>query len=269
MGHICRAIKGPLVVAGAHLRVQFLTLSTYRIALLSQIVEPVVKAFILSFLLRAIYSSAPDKVLPVPITSAISYVALAAFLGVFVGFNNAASMAERVISGDVVFDLLRPWSWFGLRLGEYIGTRLPSVLWPFLAFIGLTLSIGAGLVWSQYLVLLLLLPGVFILEFGLSFNIGTATLWTQNSWGLGLSFAWLQQLFTGLLVPLILLPDSLSRFAYLTPFPYLVDGPIRVILGLEDAASILFGQISWSLGLMILGSFLHLAAMRKLRVNGG
>ncbi len=269
MGVLRTALRGPFVVAGAHLRVRILTLSAYRLVLLSQLAEPITRASILSFLLRAIYSPAAERVLPVPMTRAVSYVALAAFLGVFAGFNNAASMAERVKSGDVVFDLLRPWSWFGLTLGEYMGTRLPFALWPFLALLGLTLGLGLGLAWSQYLTLLLLLPGVFILEFSLSFNIGTATLWTQNSWGLGLSFAWLQQLFSGLLVPIILLPESLGRVAYLTPFPYLVDAPVRAVLGLADIPGVLLGQAAWAAALMTIGAFLHLAAISKLRVNGG
>ena len=259
-------------ISKAYLRANLLKSTRHWVTLISELVYPIVKALILIFLLQAVFrSAAAEQHLPVSLDQIVQYIAVAAFLNTMIGFNNAFQIADRVKSGDVVFDLLRPWSWVSMMFGEYLGTRLAKVLFPIAAFLAISVGLGIVLPPTSYLQLLAMIPGVILLDFCLTLNIGIATLWTQNTWGLGLAFGWIQMLFSGAMVPLILLPERLKTIAYLTPFPHLIDAPVSVALGLETLTlgRAVQNQLLWSVALLGLGLILYGAIMKSLKVNGG
>jgi ABC-2 type transport system permease protein len=258
-----------LSISKAYLRARLLESTRHWLTLISGLFYPMVKALILIFLLQAVFHSAAGQQLPVSLNQVMQYIALATLLNTIIGFNNAFQIAERVKSGNVVFDLLRPWPWVSMMFGEYLGAKLAAVLFPIAAFLAISVGLGITLPLASYLQLLAMIPGIMLLDFCLTFIIGIATLWTQNTWGLGLAFGWIQMLFSGAMVPLILLPERLKAIAYWTPFPYLIDAPVSVALGLETLGRTVQNQLLWSGALLCLGLILYRAIIKSLKVNGG
>lgn len=256
-----------LKLTGAHIRVRLLTLFSHWVTLLGELIQPALRALILVLLLGVVLSQ--NQGARVPISYVKQYVSLAAFFVVFLGFNNGAAIAERVKSGDIVYDLVRPRSWFVQLLSQYLGERVASSVLPLVAFAVISRALGLEMGVSALLRLLATLPMVLLLEFSLTLNIGIATLWTQNSWGLGLAFGWVQNLLSGILVPLFVMPSRWTVAAYRTPFPLLVDAPIRVVTGAFSIHDLYVQQSIWVAGLFALAGLLYRVAVRRLSINGG
>ena len=252
----------------AHIRVIVQTAFRHWVTLVTETLYPVVKVAVLIFLLRYVYQSA-DHALPINPADAIKYAIQAGFLSSILGFNNAYVIADRVKSGRVVFDFLRPVSWFTLMLSEYYGTRVSGALLPALAFAVITCVGHVGFTIAENVRLLLLTPAVLLLDFLISLNVGIVAFWTQNAWGLGLSLAWVQRLLSGIVVPLVLVPPHLQDIAYATPFPSLVDAPIRASLGLKATGWAFTKQICWCVLLALLAAALYRKAVAHIRINGG
>ena len=264
------ALSGEARLAVAFFRAATLRRLDHWVTLLGELMYPVLKALIMVWLLKGVYRTAwAGAPAAMPFETVVQYVGLAAFAGAFVGFNNAFMVADRVKSGDIVFDLVRPRSWFSSLFAEYSGSRLAAALWPAAAFTVISLGLRLGLPWQAYGRLVLLLPFMALLEFAISLNIGIATLWSQNAWGLGLAFTWARQLLSGTLVPLPLLPGSLQVAFYASPFPWLVDAPIRAVLGSTGMSQAITGLSVWTVGLLALATPLYRIASKRLRVNGG
>ncbi|MDE6814622.1 MAG: ABC-2 family transporter protein, partial [Lachnospiraceae bacterium] len=72
--------------------------------------------------------------------------------------------------------------------------------------------------------------------------------------------------FSGALIPVSLFPGWLAGLTYMTPFPYMVQIPVAVLLGRELPAGLFwtfFLQILW-IGIFLL---LHFCIFRRIRRN--
>ncbi|MDP2872351.1 MAG: ABC-2 family transporter protein [Bacillota bacterium] len=256
-------------VTAAYFRVERLKRASHLVSIASSLLYPAARVAVLTFLLKAVFESPAARSLPVDFRSAGIYVLTGVLLTVTLGFNNGAAIADRVRSGQVVFDLLRPHSWMVINVGERLGPRLANLIAPVLAYSLAVWLAGYTQPARFYGILVMMLPTVWLLEFLISFIIAVLTLSTQNSWGLGVAVSWPQQLLSGAMVPLILVPDRLRTMAYLTPFPGLLDLPIRAALGLASPLTALGVQLSWITLLGLCSILLYRRVITRIRINGG
>ena len=73
-------------------------------------------------------------------------------------------------------------------------------------------------------------------------------------------------LLSGILMPVILLPDSIANISAFTPFPYIVYWPIAILIGkasLDQTMSSIGIQIIWIIGLYIVYKLLWKYGVRK------
>jgi len=256
-------------VTAAHYHAEKCRRLTHPIAVVSSLLYPIGRVAVLMFLVQAVYQNRNPQNLLADYQSARIYILTSAFLTVTLGFNNAAVLAERIRSGLVVFDLVRPHSWMATNIGERLGPRLANLIAPVLAFLlGMSLA-GYQQGPKYYLMITLMVPTIWSIEFLISYIIASITLSTQNSWGLGVALAWPQQLLSGAMVPLVLVPHGLRNLAYLTPFPCLLDLPIRAALGTVALMSALRIQVFWIITLGVCSKVLYHRNIVRIRINGG
>ena len=82
----------------------------------------------------------------------------------------------------------------------------------------------------------------------------------------------LADFFSGSLIPLPLLPDSIKGIFYLSPFGAMQNTPFMIYSGvLSNMGSIkhLLVQVFWAIILILLGRLIMRKAMRKVVVQGG
>ena len=73
-------------------------------------------------------------------------------------------------------------------------------------------------------------------------------------------------------MPLRLFPEWVSRIAYLTPFPYMLNTVVEIYLGVLSEAAMaraLAMQLLWIVGLLLLAQLIFRSAVRRLVILGG
>lgn len=183
-------------------------------------------------------------------------------------------LSERVREGTIVNELKRPVS---LRLQIYcylLGKTLFNVLakgLPVLIIGFLFINIQAPSVANAAGFILALILS-FNLVFAFSFLTSMLVFWTEIGWGIRAMRSNIQDVFSGVLFPLYLLPAGLAGFFDILPFKWMVDGPIRIfrmdVVGIE-MLNIFSLQLFWIIIMVVLGELAWRKAQTKLTVQGG
>lgn len=200
---------------------------------------------------------------------------LFAFLLVAFAMNNLLtwssenSLSREIRSGTIVSRCLRPMYFLSQNLAEMTGSLLLQgsvnfsvVVLGFLLFHGhlrtpapLSILLFLPCLLLGTLLRMLLVDLFSLLCFFTTSNLGIS--WTRRA---------LFEFFSGALIPVSMFPGWLKSITYATPFPYMLQAPIDVLLGrpLSAALPVVFLlQLIW-LGIFLL---LHCLLFGKIRKN--
>lgn len=226
-------------------------------------------------MIYAIWTSiAASGQLSASLTGVLTYVLLGQVVSNSVFVDVESWMSERVREGTIVNELKRPVS---LRLQVYcylVGKTLFNVVTKglpvlFIGFLFIDMQIPSLMNSLGFLVALVL---SFNLVFAFSFLTSMLVFWTDIGWGIRAMRSNIQQVFSGVLFPLYLLPAGLASFFDLLPFQAMADGPIRVFTMEATGREMLniFGlQIFWIAVIAVFGELAWRKARKKLTVQGG
>ncbi len=189
------------------------------------------------FLWRAVYEATGRPIIG-GYTEAemLLYYILAILLGkVIRGQERASSLAQDVYEGSLSRYLVYPGDYLAFKYAEHLGTMTPAVLQlllfgfaslPFLEAPAAA-GIGAGS----------LARGIFavalgnLLNFLLLYPIQGIAFWAENVWSLSVLMRLTASLLGGAMMPLALFPAGARALLEWSPFPYLYDFPVNVLLG--------------------------------------
>ncbi|MFE5286940.1 ABC transporter permease [Nocardia sp. NPDC056611] len=192
-----------------------------------------------------------------------------------IAFWMLPDIVERIRTGDVAIDFLRPVDIQFAHLAEYLGRAgfsllprgLPSVLAGALTF-GLAFPATPGPYALGAISLLL----AMVLSFLSMFAVSLAGFWLIETRGLRSLHMICGTFLAGLFAPVHLFPGWLRTVAYSTPFPSMLQWPVDLLSGRTTgwaAVEILAVQCFWLVVLAALGQLLLRAGRRKLEVQGG
>ncbi len=212
--------------------------------------------------------------LATPLSGVLTYVLLGQVVSNSVFVEAESFISERVREGTIVNELKRPVS---LRLQIYaylIGKTLFNILTKgvpvlLIGYIFLDIQTPAAVNLAGFIASLVL---SFHLVFFFSFMTSMLIFWTEIGWGIRAMRGNIQDVFSGVLFPLYLLPVGLASLFDVLPFKWMADGPIRIFR--MDATggemlNILGIQFVWIIVLMVLGELAWRKAKRKMTVQGG
>jgi ABC-2 type transport system permease protein len=80
------------------------------------------------------------------------------------------------------------------------------------------------------------------------------------------------EFFSGLIIPIPLMPEVLKKFVYLLPFRYASDLPFRIYagnIGIQEALVSIIIQFAWIIALVVIGRFWIGKALKRVTVQGG
>jgi ABC-2 type transport system permease protein len=112
----------------------------------------------------------------------------------------------------------------------------------------------------------------FNLVFAFSFLTSMLVFWTEIGWGIRAMRSNIQDVFSGVLFPLYLLPAGLASVFDFLPFQAMADGPIRIFTMDATGREMLniFGlQVFWIIVIAVLGELAWRKAKKKMTVQGG
>ncbi|MEV0358678.1 ABC-2 family transporter protein [Nocardia sp. NPDC050697] len=199
-----------------------------------------------------------------------------ALLGAVLFTDSGAELGERVRSGDIAVDFLRPVDLQLATLAGDLGRAtctllprgLPTLAVGALVYGGLELP-GTPLTYLLGLVSVLLGTAISSLTLFATALVG---FWVVETRGIRTLHQVLGSFLAGLFVPVHLFPGWLGAIAAATPFPSVLQAPVDVLSGRVTGAAalaVLGVQVCWLLVMVALGQALLAAGRRKLEVQGG
>lgn len=248
--------------------------TTYRSAYIAGILTNAFFGALLSFVYIAVYGE-QTVVAGLTLNDAISYVwATQSLISIGAAWITSVEIAQSIRSGDVITDLMRPWSfvlyWFSRSLGERIFNLLVRGALTYL--IGV-LYFGARL--PTALDLLAFAPAVLlamVVSFAVSFCVNLTAFWLLDHSGVMLLANVVIQFFSGFLLPIAFFPPLLQTLARALPFQAMAGLPTQIFLGQIPPGQVgptLLLQLGWAIALCAGCLVLQAAALRKVVVQGG
>jgi ABC-2 type transport system permease protein len=245
--------------------------SFYRLMAVNTLLSSVIVLVLYYFLWSAI---ADSGTLTGGFQRAMSYIVVGQIISSTVFMGTERFVGEKIRRGTIVNELKRPLSFFAHTYFHELG-------WSLFGLITKAVPIAA----IGYIFLNLSFPDLvngvlFAISLFLSFNlvvlfaysVSMLIFWTKVEWSLRMMRSTLQNLFSGVLFPLYLLPPVLKPVFDALPFQSMADGPIQIFLmnatGTE-AIKILCKQFIWILILFVIAHLMWRKAKTKLTVQGG
>ena len=185
-------------------------------------------------------------------------------------------LGDRIRSGDVVGDLLRPVhpvvSYLGADLGRAAHAALIRFVAP-LACGAVFFSLHLPARWTTYPLFLLSTVLAVVVSFGGRYLANAAGFWLLDVRGVTMLWTFATAVMAGLAFPLHFLPDWLRNTIWIgTPFPSMMQAPLDVIVERGSTPHLLglvAGQAAWAVALLGLCWYVQRRAVAKLVIQGG
>jgi ABC-2 type transport system permease protein len=193
-----------------------------------------------------------------------------------VNFWGPADLAERVRTGDVVADLLRPLDLMVNHVASDLGRAgfalLTRFVVPVLAgLLAFDFYLPAHVV-TYVLFAVSLLLAVLVCS-ALRYIVNLTAFWLLDIRGVRQVWLLASGAGSGLSFPLPLLPDWLATALWLgTPFPALMQAPLDVLVergGAGHAGLLIAVQVGWLAIVVALARLVQRRALRRLVIQGG
>jgi ABC-2 type transport system permease protein len=189
------------------------------------------------------------------------------------GWND---LADRIRSGDVMADLLRPLH----PVTSYLAADLGRAVYAALTRFAVPILVGAiffdlyvprrPLTYPLFVVSVAL--GVAV-SFGVRYLLNTVAYWLLDVRGVNMAWAFASTVLAGLAFPLHFLPSWAVWSIWLaTPFPSILQAPLDVLVERAppvQLVGVVAGQAAWAVALIGLCWYVQRRAERKLVIQGG
>lgn len=183
------------------------------------------------------------------------------YFSLTIAFSLLISHIEEQISqidireGMLAMYLMRPISYFWKKFFEELPYKLLQGSYGFIFCLLVILIVGKNIFTftNDYFLLafgIILLTNGLMLSFSLKMIMGILTFWFLDIRGFYELIYMIEMIFSGLLMPIILLPAVFYRFAIGMPFAYIVYYPLGALQGhltRVEAVSVFFVQCFWLL----------------------
>ena len=183
-------------------------------------------------------------------------------------------MANRILDGKVAIDLTKPVDFQRARAAEYIGgmvSVVPSaIIGTVLACVLFDPAPPASPLAAALTVVSLLL--IFPLAFGINYLSVLTCFVTQRYLGIQWARDSLLGFFSGMMIPITLMPGWLETLAWALPFVHFTTTPASIYLGRVDtlgAFGLLAAEAAWAVGLWFLARLIWGRLVQKVTIHGG
>lgn len=250
----------------------------YRVAALAGVSTQLFWGFIYIMIFQAFYGSTAIKQ-PISLRELIQVIWLQqSFLVFIMLWVRDNELFNLITSGNIAYELCRPADLYGLWYAKLLAQRLSGALlrcFPIIIIASIlpypyTFSLPESL--AAFVLFLITLTLGLILIVAISMLIYISTFYTMSPMGSLLIFSVLGEFFSGLVIPVPLMPEGLKKLTYLLPFRYTSDLPFRIYagnIGIKEGLISIGVQLLWIFIIVILGRLWMKKALRKIIIQGG
>lgn len=256
-------------------RKSFQRAAAYRFEVWTRIAGNVLFLFMWGFIWYALYYG-KESVEGVSFQTMLAYVLVSqALQGLHGAGTSLWEIQERVRTGDIAMELLRPYNYTTRMLFSDLGSILfyfITAVVPLYTVLFLVLKPAVTLSFSQLGLFVVSAVLGYLIRFCIEMTFGLFTFWLIETGGVEDVFYFCISLFSGSLIPLWFFPGWLEQVARYLPFQGIFFVPNAIFVGELTGPSIftaLLNQVIWLLiCYLILRLVWHRASM-KIVIQGG
>ncbi|REK71841.1 ABC transporter permease [Paenibacillus paeoniae] len=204
------------------------------------------------------------------------FVLINLLVGMLTYSRIGSTIGDKVVSGSISTDLIRPVSFKSYMIADQWGENLFRFLFsavPACAIYFVFMSIPA--IAADPLRILLFVISVtcgIVIIYHIHYILGLTSFWTGNAYYIDWFMKAFYELFAGTFVPLWFYPQWLLHIGTFLPFRLVTFEPIAILAGKTDTAGaigIIALQGVWILFLLLAEKWLWSRAQHKIFVQGG
>lgn len=249
--------------------------TAYPVAALAGLFTNLVFGALRAAVMIAAFAGAGSQVGGYRLVQALTYVWLVQGLMTVVQMYGSTEVGQRVRTGELATDLVRPvdlqLSYLAADLGRaayhLLYRGIPPVVVGALLFD--LAAPGDPLGWLAFAASV---PLAVTVSFLFRFLYNLSAFWLLDYRGVALVAIILLNLLSGFVVPVNFFPDWLRAVAVATPFPSIIQTPVDIFCGYAtgaEALGLLAQQVLWVAVLAALGRVVFAAGRRQLVFQGG
>jgi ABC-2 type transport system permease protein len=180
---------------------------------------------------------------------------------------------EDVRSGSIAVRLMKPMNYPLYCLSSTLGERI--VRFFFCLCLGGTISfllVGPiGFAWQAVLMALTAILCAFLLDGLIHVLIGLAAFWLEDTTGIHLIYSRLTMILGGVLIPIELFPAWLEKIVLFLPFPYMIYGPVHLLLRQQEGEFLQLAMRQMLFLLLVGGTvaLVYKRALGRIAAHGG
>ncbi|MEG6522502.1 ABC transporter permease [Desulfotomaculum sp. 1211_IL3151] len=256
-------------------RKSFQRAAAYRFDAWIRVISNIMLLFMWGFIWYGLYGG-QDTVEGVSFEAMLGYILISqALQGIHGAGTPLWEIQERVRTGDIAMELLRPYDYplrmlfsdFGSIAFYFLTAILP--LYGLLFYLLDTTLPSSLYQWSMFVVSAVL---GYLLRYCIELTFGLFSFWLVETGGVEDIFYFSISLFSGSVIPLWFFPGWLATLAGWLPFQAIFFVPNSIFIGeLTGQALIhaLLGQVMWLIVFYAVLRYVWLKASRKVVVQGG
>lgn len=251
---------------------------SYRVSAISGIITQFFFGFMMIMMFAAFLNSGQTQ--DFTYTQMCSYIWLQQSFFAFFSFSdvNKAKITNKIISGDIGYQLIRPMGlydyWFAEISAKSVSLTLlrcfPILLITFIMPLSCKLSLPVSCV-AFILFLISLILGFLIVK-AINMLCYILVMKTLNGQGVFSFAVTLAAFFAGQIVPIPMLPSNVQTVFNFLPFRYVSDLAFRLYIGNISIGQGLLQigvQVIWVVLLVILGKYFMKQTLKTTVVQGG
>jgi len=204
-----------------------------------------------------------------------TYVVISSVISVLLSTTIFEIIDDRIRTGQIAMDILKPVNFQALMFSTTIGTVLRrsfSELLPVL-LIGIIFFHIKFPSLENFLFFLIAVSCSVLINFFITYGIALFAFWyPAPSWHWSRLYRDLMRFLSGSLIPLWFFPSILVQLSQFLPFKHIFFTTISIYLGRVDRGEIvliLLQQIFWIVSLYGLAELIWRQGIRKLVIQGG
>ncbi|WP_460835415.1 ABC transporter permease [Nocardioides hungaricus] len=249
--------------------------STYRLAALGGLLANTTFGLLKVAVLFAAVRASGGELAGYDVATMSAYIWISQGMLGSVNLMGRTEIAERIRSGDIAVDFLRPvdvhLSSVTTEVGRSVFALIPRGL-PSVVIGALLVGMATPESPTAYLLgALSLLLGI-VVSATTVFLVGATGFWLVETRGVAVLYMVVSGFLAGLFVPIAMFPDWLYALATATPFPSMMMYPVDILsgrVGGADSAGLVGLQVLWLALTVGLGQLATHAGRRRLEVQGG
>ena len=203
-----------------------------------------------------------------------AYITISAVINSVVKGNIIGEINEKIRSGSISMDLVKPFGFMSLlfcnkiakAIYQFLFLSVPLLIFSII-FFRCSFSGMFETVWGVTAAI-----GGFIIMFLMEYFLGLLGFWFQQVWILERFLNDFIRFFSGAIFPIWVFPESIQMFAKALPFQYIYYQPIIVFIGginMDYIYNLLIMQLFWIIILWIMCKILWFKSVKRITIQGG